>query len=142
MSAFIVGKTHIDALVSAGEGRDSVRWWHENNSHQLTRDQRDAVGRMLWLENQRSVAYHYPNDGDGDWPGPTGLTLATIEGYIFTRSRAGLDLAGMLKQIDAYEYQSSEHPGWVTSEARAYCDGLRRYLICRLPGYENAPWGL
>lgn len=148
MSAWIVSKRHIDVLVQAGWSArrdDRLRWYHGGNPHELDYDNRDAVGRMLWLENHKSVDYRYPGEEDGQLPGPVGLKRADIEAYTFHlayRSDRKLSLAALLKAIDAYEYQACEHDGWETSEARTYCQSLRKHLIRQLPGYEEAEWGL
>ena len=46
----------------------------------------------------------------------------------------------VLKAISCYEYQSCEHPGWHTSEARQFCSVLRDHMISMLPGYDDAQW--
>lgn len=108
MSAWIVGKEHIDLLVTA-----ALAW-------ELTVPERaDDTGRMLWLECQRSVAYRYPNDKDGQWPGPDGLTVAEIEGYVFEPIPGVIDPDVVEEAARSFTYQSCEHPGWDDSAARA-----------------------
>jgi len=131
MSAWIVTKVHIDAMVQAA--MDSSRgipfsWSHENEGHQLTVSTKDMVGSMLWRENHMSVNARY--DENTDTPA-----------YRFERTQE-FSPVQMLKAIDCYEYQSCEHDGWETSSARAFCDELRAVLIHSLPGYEQAEWGL
>lgn len=147
MSAWIVSKQHIDALVDAGYDtrRDhSVRWYHGGTSYELTAENRDAVGQMLWQECHASVAHRYDDTDDGKLPGPIGLTRATIAAYTHTPATLGERLAipALLKQISCYEYQSCEHDGWEASQAHAFCTALRHHLIGKLPGYEAADWGL
>jgi len=139
MSAFLVGKAHIDALVEAALRHQRIRlsWfdrdladaWTESgcdlaryhallnaHRHEATFDQADRIGRMLWLENLRSVQARYPSDIDGDLPGQETRALAMAE-YRYTppqfRSRRTPPLSAVevLKAIRCYEYQSCEHAG-------------------------------
>jgi hypothetical protein len=93
---------------------------------------------MLWLENYKSVSYRY--DTTNDLPGPVDFTLADLDDYIFEPPAQRLTAVEMFKLIDCYEYQACEHPGWATSDAKAYCERLRRDLIGKLPGYAEAAW--
>lgn len=131
MSAWIVDKVHIDAMVQvaldSGTGMP-FSWYHENERHQLTINTKDTVGSMLWRENHMSVNARY--DENTDTPA-----------YRFERTQE-FSPVQMLKAIDCYEYQSCEHDGWEASSAKAFCTELRAALINRLPGYDDAPWGL
>lgn len=148
MSAFIVSKRHIDAMVQAGQHTRDIqrlRWYHNGVSNVLTFENVDKVGRILWLENLASVAYLYPNDGSGERPGPNGLTDDAIADYTYTpatRSDEKHTPVQVLKLIHSYIYQSCEHPGWETSEAAAIVQALQKQLITRLAGYEDAPWAI
>lgn len=135
MSAWLVSRRHIDALVTAA----TTAQFYNRELEQITAEP-DALGRLLWGECLKSVSARYPRDGDGEWPGPAGLTRAEIAGY--THTPLTFDPVTLLKALDCYEYQSCEHDGWRTSTAREVCQSLRRYLIATLPGYHNAPWGL
>ena len=139
MSAWVVSKTHIDAMIDAGlHGQGPygpLSWYTENETggfapHDLTRLSADEVGTMLWNENHLSVNYRY----DESTPTPT---------YRHGRLRSGpLPPVVIFKLIACFEYQSCEHPGWETSQAKRFCDALRRSEINKLPGYGEAPWGL
>lgn len=154
MSAWIVGKTHIDLLVTAGltfpgqriQGA-CLRWWIPGNnpvdSKTLRHENADTVGVMLWAENYRSVMHRYPDaetDGDGV-PGPDGFTGAHVLTYEYLRVPGRIDPVVVLKAMDCYEYQSCEHDGWQNSSARAFCAALQATCIGLLPGYDKAPWG-
>mgnify|MGYP001237777529 FL=1 len=161
MSAFIVDRCHIDALLTAGlthtpsypgDAMTPVSWfdaplteydgseWYATHHKSLTRETADETGRMLWWECMRSVAYRYPDDAIGALPGPVGLTLDEIYGYTFTCLPGDPDPVVVLSLIACYEYQTCEHPDWHTSEAREFCEALRDRTIRRLPGYDDAPW--
>jgi len=160
VSAFIVDKAHIDALLTGGlfhspaypgDSHMPVTWtvfewrdvdakdsdWYRASRRILTRETADAVGRMLWWENFRSVGYRYP---DGELPGPVGLTADDVESYTFRVLPGSPDAVVVLSAIACYEYQTCEHLGWERSEAKRFCDALRLYTIKRLPGYGEAPW--
>lgn len=143
MSAWIVSKNHIDAMV------------HWAIKLGLTpASEATQTGRMLWIENLRSVAYRYPNDHSGARPGPTDLTDAEIYTYTYSPPQAtpankyydafdpdsGRHAA---LQVCCYSYQSCEHPGWDDSAAAQLC----RQLTERLPrvrddAYDRIPWGV
>jgi hypothetical protein len=157
MSAYVVDRAHIDALLTAGlyhapqypgDGCSPLRWfdrdpaendgheWYEKHHRELTRETADAVGRMLWWENLRSVGYRYP---DGELPAPDGM-LAELDTYTFNRLPGIPDPVVVLSAIACYEYQTCEHPGWHGSEAQAFCSALKERCIRRLPGWDDAPW--
>jgi len=154
MSAFIVGKKHIDYMISAGlkyTKYGPLRWYQPKSTedvesgnsdqlgldnilrniheYELTEETADAVGRMLWMENHVSVAYRYGKQMD--------VTIG--EPYRFERQRK-TDPVVVLKAIACYEYQSCEDPEWETSQAKAFCNALRSVAISNLPGYDAAPW--
>ena len=148
MSAYIVSKQHIDAILSSELTRRidyPLSWFHNGVRKELTRETADSTGGMLWQENVESVATCYPDDKDGERPGPTGLTMVEVLAYHWEPIRAGSTPAyiqpiAALKALDGYEYQACEHDEWERSEAKAFCDALRSALIRRLPGYEEAQW--
>ncbi|NUR03765.1 MAG: hypothetical protein HOY79_46825 [Streptomyces sp.] len=134
MSAFVVTKEHIDALVTVGLPRPgetgSVRWQDPIDptvTHRLSRETADRAGSLLWQENRVSVNHLY-RDGD-----PVDAE------YQF--QRAWHEPVVALKLIDCYEYQSCEHDRWKESQAKRLCDQLRKLAVSKLPGYEEAPWG-
>lgn len=70
MSAFIVSKAHIDAMVSAGLTYSSygpLKWANDQGIHdgsrKLDHTTADQVGRMLWAENVASVDHRYSPAG-------------------------------------------------------------------------------
>ena len=144
MSAFVVSKSHIDALVTLavkgpGTGGNwlTLHWYERRDDHgqealihnRADYDTADELGRMLWAENARSVAYRYgARTVVGDYVWPMGAPrLSAVEG---------------LKAIDCYEYQACEHDEWKDSAAKQFCDALRRALITYLPGYDDAAWAI
>lgn len=121
MSAWIVSRQHIDHIVTA-----VIR-------AELVADTPDNIGRMLWRECLASVAYRYPNDKDGDRPGPVDFRDSDVDTYTWTE-QAELEPGVLVSTVKSYRYQSCEHPGWETSEASA----IARKLLAGLAGTEAA----
>lgn len=153
MSAFVVDKTHLDALLTAGlvwnPGSSKLRWligeteltdyregepWgetaiksFERRVRELTDETAGHVGAMLWAENRRSVNHRYAED---EWEAP----------YVFEHLGINIDPLVVLDGLSCYEYQSCEHPAWETSEAKAFCDSLRASAIHELPREGERVW--
>jgi hypothetical protein len=126
MSAYVVDKTHIDALLTAGLTNPPAAYYHGDQRHEITHQTAGTIGAMLWAENVRSVNYRYQED---EWEQVYELTEldGTIKPLI------------VLKAISCYEHQSCEHPEWEQSEAHAFCRALQDRMIGQLPGYDDAP---
>jgi hypothetical protein len=154
VSAFVVSKQHIDALVtaavSAGGSGHRLRWfsrridrerdtWESVReiSCEMTWDRVNDVGQMLVDECVKSVAYRYPNSDD--LPGPADFEYWRFP-YLYARPLQPLSIVAAVKAIHCYEYQSCEHPGWDTSEAHQFCRALEGALVRQLPGYDEASW--
>ena len=160
MSAYIVPKAHIDAMVSAaasvehGHHSSGMDWWTVDDLRAVTdymscrrevgysdQAQLDRVGGMLWGENLVSIQYRYPDTIEGGcYPGPSDFDPSQVDTYSHRGMPRGFDPIAILKAIAGYEYQSCEHPGWKASEARFFCDALRLKMIRNLPGYNDAAW--
>jgi hypothetical protein len=153
VSAFVVPKAHIDALLTAGlwpawSTYGPLRWfdveevdpecfeeglpwssiaprWSDEHRRELTDETAGMVGAMLWAENRRSVNHRY---AENDWEDP----------YIFKALPGEPSAVDVLKALSGYEYQSCEHPGWAVSEAKRFCEALRGRAIRWLPGYESS----
>lgn len=146
MSAWLVSKTHIDAMVTAALSTDHqpFSWYHEGERHELDYTTADEVGSMLWAECARSVSYRYPDIAEtGDWPRPADFTEQQVFDYRFQRLAGftSAHIVQVLKAVSCYEYQSCEHPQWEASSAHALCQELKDRLVSQLPGYSAAPWG-
>jgi len=143
MSAFEVCNTHIDVMVSAALQRrhgETLRWYvgdydgSESYEESLERRRREVTsanaetwGATLLAENRASVNYRYQED--------------EIEApYVLTEYAGQFNPVAVLSAVNCYEYQSCEHPGWKSSEARQFCEALRARMIHALPGYDSAPW--
>lgn len=160
MSAFIVGKAHIDALVTAALERWSgdigpLSWY----SRELTDEERSyayAPGEP-WGPGAPELAGSLRKEATPEEADRIGQMLmrenrlSVNHRYaenevedLYTYGRPAIagsvDPVVILKAIACFEYQSCEHPGWEASEAYAFCQALRLRMIRHLPGYEEAPW--
>jgi hypothetical protein len=153
VSAFVVGKTHIDYLIEAGlqfGERFRVTWtdpkapvpaWTGSeraeeyfaacraNIRELNETTADRVGAMLWAENHRSVSYRYSE-----------AQATPAYEFLYRFPKLGVDPVVVLRAIACLAYQSNETPDWQLSEASAFLDALRDAAITHLPGYDTAPW--
>lgn len=105
MSAFIVAKAHIDAIVTAALDRGHIQAGQE-----------DAYGQELVKENVRSVERRYddaPDDGDG-LPGPIAPYYRHLYTWEPTRVLSDAELSGAIAGLT---YQSCEHHEWADTEA-------------------------
>jgi hypothetical protein len=171
VSAFIVDKAHIDALIDValhgpadGEGRweGGPRWaafdpretdwreqewrqvtkaWHGTGNPNVSAFSPDDLGELLTVENVRSITARYPDTLDGG-PMPGPCVAYWEQYYTFEKPQRRLTCAEALKAIHCYEYQACEHDGWIDSEAKRFCEGLQGSIIGVLPGYADAPWGI
>lgn len=146
MSAFIVGRKHIEYLIESAESlarrqRSSFRWFHDGAWHTLGQDHDtpERVGQCLWCTNVASVLYRYPEDTPATAPGPIGDT------YYYGRhvpKPIKFNPVQMLKACHCYDYQSCEHPEWESSEAYAIVRSIESSAMRALPGYDDAEWDI
>jgi hypothetical protein len=150
MSAFMVSKSHIDALVHAAYfGPRGVRGLPQSGHwckpqfkgcHNWGFEQMNDVGEMLIRENLSCIHARYPDtltDPEGT-PGP--IAQYWLQPYEHETPTRKMGVVEALKALDCYEYQSCEHPEWDKSEAFEFCRSMRHSLIGCLPGYDDAPW--
>ena len=142
MSAFVVNKRHIDAIIQAGllyHRLGSNRWYHNGAAHELTLDNANEVGQMLLNENVRSVEARYPQDMVTELPG-----RCDAEWIIPYQYKSVTDQlpgpVGIIKLIHCLIYQSCEHSEWEKSEAYTFLARLERAMTAALPGYDKADW--
>lgn len=138
MSAYMVSKAHIDALVLlAIEGPTGVRpgsWYAPyfgNPSSKVTRETAHEVGQLLVNTNVDSLDARYP-----------GRHNSLRYPYVFNPNAKRLVVVEAFKAIKGYEYQACEHEAWISSEAYHLMHALYSRLAHYLPGYDDAPWTL
>lgn len=154
MSANVISKSHIDAIINAGlsgmpREHGPLSWYasdprslmiqeSQKAYRQLTDETANQVGQMLIDECVKSVSYRYQDSDITDLPGPVnGYWLIPYELGYSDRIPTPVET---LKLIRCYEYQSCEHPEWPESEAYRFCQALTAAMMTYLPGYEEAPW--
>lgn len=129
MSAFIVSKAHIHAILSTALDLHACG---------VTDDTATEIGRRLLGENVRSVVHRYrlaPLD-----PERSGYEQAA--GLYVFRYRSDVSLVTAAQLADSLEYQSCETDDYRSTQAAEFVSGLRSALLRRLPGYDAAPWCL
>jgi len=145
MSAFVVSKSHINAIIQAGLNVQykPFTWYHKNEDgelehYQLTSSNADEIGQMLLDECVHSVQYRYEGDTIANLPGPSNAEwLIPFEWKPFVKMPTPVET---IKNIHCYAYQSCEHPEWEASNAKDFCDALEHSIVSQLPGYDEAPW--
>ena len=159
MSAFMVDKVHIDALVTAamelvpGEHDSGLRWYVDDASkpggyelkelHLLDSTRASEVGQMLWAENLASIHARYPDteETDSNYPGPADFESSEVARYVWQSVPGIIDPLAVIDALSCYEYQSCEHEGWKTSEAKVFCDALQSKMIRQLPRKQSV-WSI
>jgi hypothetical protein len=118
MSAFLVSKKHVDTLVSA-----AIKFGMSGMASLP-----NSLGQTLWDENVKSV-----NAGIGP--------KANKRTYEFTAVEVPSPVA-VMKAVQCYQYQASDHAGWEGSAAAEFCDLLIHAAIRSSAGYEDAEWAI
>jgi hypothetical protein len=135
MSAMFVSRHDIDLLVSAMREMGSLVRLGAVHDH-ADRIDPNALGRMLWAENVKSLRHLYPTERDAHR-----AFDREVAAYAFTEYRS-VKPGPIGHLAEFYAYQTCEHPDWRASDAFfALCE-LRAELVKRLPGAEDAPWGV
>jgi len=143
MSAFIVNKSHINAMLQGAMAisqryNTTHRWHHNGEWHELTPENADEIGQMLLDENIKSVSYRYQDSSVTELPGQTDSEyLVPFQFHPMGKVPKPIEL---IKITRCYEYQACEHEEWETSEAKAFCDSVIDNAIGNLPGYDEALW--
>lgn len=154
MSAFMVSREHIDAMVATaidgpidgpgiGRWHDMVRWNLRQIPGMIPEDYSESehlLGEMLVKENLSSIHARYPDTITNPDATPEPIDQYWLQEYKLPNGTKRLTVVQMLKALDCYEYQSCEHPEWESSVAKRFRDGIRDNLISCLPGYEKAAW--
>jgi hypothetical protein len=139
MSAFVQHTDHIDLLVTAlvrYDVRPGIKdvtapgHWRTINLLDL-----DEVGRTLLRENVKSVMDRYDSI-DGEEQADYAAQIASYN--YFSTPDPQPSVVALIKACIGYGYQSCEHAGWETSEAKAIVDALESALIRKLPGMQEA----
>jgi hypothetical protein len=102
MSAYIVSHDTIDVLVTfAIDNRINFRVGNVDCVSELA--SATEIGKLLLLENERSVQFRYPGDDNAGLPGTVGERASNYE---FKRSECLREF--MREHADEYDYQACE----------------------------------
>jgi len=150
MSAYIVNPEHIGVLAAYAAVNDCAIYEWRMSDNILTAQN---VAKGLVLENIRSVAHRYPDDKDGQRPGPCLKDADIVEacqiyaghfakrlGGVIVMAEDVLEPVQVLKLVRSLDYQSCETEDWPMTLAARQLDWIMGEAISRLPGYEDADW--
>ena len=134
MSAWIVSNRHIDYLVTALIAAELI-----------PPSDATKIGRTLWRENLKSVAFRYPYDHSGTRPGPTRFEDRDVDEYEWQETPV-LTGGALAKTVGCYDYQTCEHPTYKTSIAYRFVQDLGRISNKDHVDYpddvpDDVPWG-
>ena len=150
MSAYIVNPEHIGILAAYAAANDCAIYEWRMSDNILTAQN---VAKGLALENIRSVAHRYPDDKDGQRPGPCLKDADIIEacqiyaghfakrlGGVIVMAEDVLEPVQVLKLVRSLDYQSCETDEWEMTLAAQQLRWISGEAISRLDGYEDADW--
>jgi len=155
MSAYIVGREHVDALVATAifgpEGTGTTlpapvaHYWYcvndPDTGDRLNEQDADRIGVELWTENLRSIHHRYPDTLEGgEYPGPLDFTPSQAHEYVFPVTTRPLTAVEAIKAAHCLDYQSCEHDGWEASWSCRFLNALVGALTTHVPGYDEAAW--
>lgn len=122
MSAFIVGKPTIDAIVEYALNKKLTGYAIPTDPNEL--------GNALWEENYKSVNHRYEINDE-------------TEKYTFAPYHRSISYPEFMKLLKCLDYQSCEHDGYENSKAYKY---IRELCWMASPEdsqeYRDAPWGV
>lgn len=130
MSAFIQSNEHIDVLVSYFTSSIQGRglWTKIGDSYDYLKPENAyKVAEVLHLENLKSVNHRYNES-----------TPMSYEFTYYPDLDQAYSVAEIAKAIDGLEYQSCEHDDYDTSEGKAILGRMRKHLLTKTRGYEDA----
>jgi len=142
MSAYVCSPEHIAALAAFASRPSSshvIMPWKRERARDTVRN----VARKLAEANIRSVAERYPNDKDGNRPGPC-MTDEEIckaseryaEKYlVYPPNLSALDIIAM---SSCFEYQACDAENYPTSDAALQVRWIIDAAIRSLNGYDKA----
>ena len=150
MSAYICNPEHIGILAAYAAVNDcAIYEWRKRDSILTAQN----VAKGLALENIRSVAHRYPNDKDGQRPGPNLKDADIVEacqiyaghfakllGGVVVMAEDVLEPIQVIKLVRSLDYQSCETDDWPMTLAARQLEWISGEAISCLDGYEDADW--
>lgn len=149
MSAYICNPSAFGILAAyATLNHCAVHEWQHSRNPAAEIETAQRVAKGLARENIRSVAHRYPDDPDGNRPGPCLLdaeieeAAAIYAAHFWANSHhvRKLTPVQVLKLCQSVDYQSCETDDWRDTLAWRQLDWIKSEAIRSLPGYEDADW--
>ena len=129
MSAWILSDIHINAILTAY--KETWKYRHCSKEHKdLEPSEKDltTLGQMLVDENYKSINCRYEEKTEArTFKFKKTKLYSPIQIWVF---------------IDCYEYQTCEHEGWKTSDAKKFLDKIREEIIAFSEEADKAMWVL
>jgi len=124
MSAFIVTKAHVAAI---------VRWYERSGGLRTHHDAPlpETLAAMLYAENVRSVNHRYSHHAPDE---PLAFSVRDIG------IAPDLTPVQAIKAIHCLRYQSCECEDFDTTPSAKMLDRMESWGVSHLPGYDDAPW--
>lgn len=142
MSAFVCSPSHIGLLAAYAVKTSSViHVWREPTWLETAQQ----VAKELARENIRSVAARYPNDKDGERPGPCLkdddiLDASACYAAHYLDNWDTPEPVQILSMCQCFDYQACETEDWRATKAHQQINWIKSAAIRCLPGYDAAPW--
>jgi hypothetical protein len=154
MSAYIVAPEHVGALAAYAASQQYPNI-HEALKGQTKKETAANIAQCLMKANIESVAERYPDDKDGERPGPAGYTdrklvIASVKAAyhylvhapVKIDKEAGYKLPlkaiDIIKMCGCFDYQACEVDNYEETIAANQVNRIRRDAIQHLHGYEEA----
>jgi hypothetical protein len=150
MSAYICSPEHIGILAafaafaaSGSQIRNSVIYeWRRGSRSEDAR----CVAEHLAKANIRSVSGRYPDDRDGQRPGPGLYDAEVIEASRLWAEHYSYNMPAIpplhiYNLANGFAYQACETDDWPVTLAARQIDWIKDKAVRRMPGAEDAPWG-
>lgn len=125
MSAFIVSDTHINALVRCAS-RLGLSYQYAGLTRRVAGCEQNTA-EMLLAANYDSVNARYKENN-------------VPQEIVYAIDAPLLDALKTIKLANSLIYQSCEFDDWEDSEAKVFLQTLIDWAVCKLPGYDAAPW--
>lgn len=140
MSAYQCSSEHIAAIAGLLTAElDTFGPISRKGDAMTSEDHYRAVFRLLWEENERSIIHRYCERSAGAPAAPANpfRSPAALKAFL-ARADASARIA---HSCACYEHQSSEHPEWISSDARTLIGALVMWAARRGVERDTLPWG-
>lgn len=100
------------------------------------------VGQILWAENWRSLNARYPDTPTNRADTP-GIIAEVAKDYRYHAPHSDmLSPLQIIKACHCLNYQSCESDDYEQTLAFHILEAIERAAVRKIPGYDDAPWGL